>query len=247
MGPGAGRPGGDAHVTARPRPLILAHRGDHRLVPENTLDAFLAGLAVPGCDGLELDVRVARDGTPVVIHDPTLARVQGRPDRVGDLSTAELASLGVPTLREVLAVVPRRAYLDVELKEDVGAAVVPLLRSARGDPPEGVVISSFDAAVLRTVRALAPDQATWLNVIALGPRGVRRAAGIGCRGIAAQHRSIRGPSTALAHAAGLDVAAWTVRGPRALARLARLGVVAVCVEAAALDDAETTLRREGIR
>ena len=123
----------------------------------------------------------------------------------------------------------------LELKEDVGSAVVPLLRSARGDPPEGVVVSSFDAAALRTVRALAPEWPTWLIVVVLGPRGVRRASVLGCSGIAAEHRSIRAPSVALAHAAGLDVAAWTVRGRGTVARLAGLGVVAACAEGAALD------------
>ena len=39
------------------RTLRLAHRGDWRRAPENTLAAFLAALAVPGCDGLEFDVR----------------------------------------------------------------------------------------------------------------------------------------------------------------------------------------------
>ncbi len=41
-------------------PLRLAHRGDHRRYPENTLAAFRAALALPGCDGLEFDVRGAR-------------------------------------------------------------------------------------------------------------------------------------------------------------------------------------------
>ena len=48
------------------RPLRLAHRGDWRVAPENTLDAFLAAMRIPGCDGVELDVRLSRDGVPVV-------------------------------------------------------------------------------------------------------------------------------------------------------------------------------------
>jgi glycerophosphoryl diester phosphodiesterase len=58
------------------RTLRLAHRGDHRHEPENTIAAFVAALAVSGCDGLEVDVRLSRDGVPVVIHDESLARVQ---------------------------------------------------------------------------------------------------------------------------------------------------------------------------
>ena len=63
--------------------LRLAHRGDWRRAPENTIAAFLAALDVPGCDGLEFDVRAAADGVPVVIHDDTLARVQGSRARRG--------------------------------------------------------------------------------------------------------------------------------------------------------------------
>ena len=57
--------------------LRLAHRGDWRRAPENTLAAFLAAIAVPGCDGLEFDVRASADGVPVVIHDETLSASRG--------------------------------------------------------------------------------------------------------------------------------------------------------------------------
>ena len=58
---------------------------------------------------------------------------------------------------------------------------------------------------------------------------------LGCRAVAVDWRSIDARSVAMARAAGLDVAAWTVRRRPTFDRLARLGVVAVCVEAAALD------------
>ena len=50
------------------RPLVFAHRGGGALAPENTLAAFDNGLAL-GADGLELDVRLSRDGVVVVHHD----------------------------------------------------------------------------------------------------------------------------------------------------------------------------------
>jgi glycerophosphoryl diester phosphodiesterase len=55
------------------RPLILAHRGDSYHAPENTLEAGRLGLD-SGADGWELDVRLTRDGVPVVLHDESLAR-----------------------------------------------------------------------------------------------------------------------------------------------------------------------------
>ena len=102
-------------------PRTAATRGG----AQNAIDALLAALAVPGCDGLELDVRAARDGTPVLAHDETLERVFGRAERVADLAPAELAAAGMPTLRETLAALPPLAFLDIELKEDIAAAVVP--------------------------------------------------------------------------------------------------------------------------
>ena len=82
------------------RPLILAHRGDWTRAAENSLDAFSAAAARPGVDGVEFDVRAARDGTPVVIHDVNLLRVQGVAGRVSRLtaltsrSTSRLSSAG---------------------------------------------------------------------------------------------------------------------------------------------------------
>ena len=116
------------------RPLRLAHRGDWRAATENTVPALLAAMAIPGCDGLEIDVRMSADGVPVVIHDDTLQRVQGRPERVSDLAATVLEDLGVPTLAAVLGAVPRRAVHDIELKEDPDRAVVEvLLLSLRRD------------------------------------------------------------------------------------------------------------------
>jgi len=85
--------------------LRLAHRGDWRAAPENTIAAMRAALEMPGCDGLEFDVRFARDGTLVLLHDATLERIQGVASPVMELEVAALARLGVPTLAEVLAAV----------------------------------------------------------------------------------------------------------------------------------------------
>ena len=60
------------------RPLVFAHRGGAALGPENTLAAFDQGLAL-GSDGLELDVRLSRDGVVVVHHDSSLERTTDAP------------------------------------------------------------------------------------------------------------------------------------------------------------------------
>jgi glycerophosphoryl diester phosphodiesterase len=216
---------------------LLAHRGDHRRAPENTLAAFAAALANPALHGLELDVRASADGVAVVLHDATLARVQGRPIRASRLTVGELAAHGVPALAEVLAACPRGAFLDVELKEDLGEVALGPIRAARGRPGgrvAGVVISSFDHAALATVRRLEPAWPTWLNTAWLSGRAIATAGALGCAGIAAEWHRIDERHVERVRAAGLELAAWTVRDPAARDRLATLGVVATCVEGDAL-------------
>jgi glycerophosphoryl diester phosphodiesterase len=222
---------------ARPphRALRLAHRGDWRRAPENSLAAFLAALAVPGADGLELDIRAAKGGVPVCSHDATLLRVHGIDRRVDDLTPDELEAIGVPTLEAVLAVVPRRAFLDVELKGDPGRGAFEALVGGRGPGLERAVVSSFEPAALERIGGLAPSWPRWLNAHDAGPETIAAAAELGCRGISVEWHAVDRAAIARARAAGLDVAAWTVRRRPTFARLEREGVVAICVEAAALD------------
>lgn len=217
--------------------LRLAHRGDHVHAPENTLAAFAAALARPDCDGVEFDVRASADGTAVVLHDATLWRVQGRSERADSLSAASLAALGVPTLAAVLAACGPDAFLDVELKEDLGEVALEPLMAARGLPHgslSNAVVSAFEPATLVTVRRLAPAVACWLNVEDLEPTTLEVALELGCRGISADWRAIDARTSVAVSRAGLDLAAFTLTSRRPLARLERLGVFAACVEGAGL-------------
>lgn len=218
---------------------LLAHRGDHRREPENTLAAFAAALALPGVDGLELDVRGSADGIAVVIHDASLARVQGQRIRASRLTAAELAAFGVPRLSEVLDACPPPAFLNVELKEDLGETALAPIRAARGQPDGsvvGFVVSSFDQAALAAVRRLQPAWPCWLNTFWLSDRAIQTAIALGCAGIAAEWHRIDRARAARTRAAGLALAAWTVRDPARRDRLASLGVAAACVEGDALPE-----------
>lgn len=223
---------------ARPaagRTLRLAHRGDHRRYPENSLAALVAALDLPGCDGVEFDVRASRDGVPVVIHDDTLTRVQGRPEAVGQLGAAELEALGVPRLEDVLEALPHRAFLDVEIKESFGRTLIEVLAAGRGPDLHNAVVSAFEPGAIARVRGLAPSWPCWLNSDDLGPATIRTAADLGCAGIAVEWRALDAEAVAAARAEGLDVAAWTVTQRAAWSRLVGLGVVAICVEGEALE------------
>src|SRR5215213_6660771 len=76
------------------KPLIIAHRGASALAPENTFAAFRRAIA-DGAEGIEFDVRLTKDGTPVVFHDATLARLTTRKNLVSNLTTEELQKIDV--------------------------------------------------------------------------------------------------------------------------------------------------------
>ena len=94
--------------------LVIAHRGYHAAVPENTLAAFEAAVAA-GTNGIETDVRISRDGLPVLIHDRVII-TSG--EAVADLARREIeraAGHEVPTLDEALEHFPGILW-NVEIK-----------------------------------------------------------------------------------------------------------------------------------
>lgn len=221
------------------KPLRLAHRGDWRVAPENSLAAMRAALRVPGCDGLEFDIRFTRDGTPVLLHDATLARVQGQDRAITELDAADAGSLGVPTLADVLAAVGREPFLDIELKTLPNEAFLEVVGAARAEGgARGIhraAISSFDGTALEWVGTRRPGWARWLNALMLDGATLARAQALGCEAVAVLATAIDAGGVARAAAADLEVVAWTVRRRPTYDRLARLGVRAICVEGAALD------------
>ncbi len=193
-------------------------------------------MRVSACDGVEFDVRLSGDGVPVLLHDRSLARVQHRPEAVGALTAAELATVGIPTLAETLAMLPADAWLNIELKgADHGDATAAVLRAARGSAPQHALISSFETPTLVAMAERLPGWTRWFATIDWTRSTLAEARDLGCTGISVDYLKVTPARMAAAKAAGIDVAVWTVRRRPTFNRLARMGVVASCVEAAALD------------
>jgi glycerophosphoryl diester phosphodiesterase len=66
------------------------------VAPENTLASFQRAIE-DGADGVEFDVRLSRDGVPVVIHDASLRRTGLRKGAIAELPASELAEVDVGT------------------------------------------------------------------------------------------------------------------------------------------------------
>ena len=67
---------------------VMAHRGYSGKYPENTMLAFQKAVEV-GCDGIELDVQLTRDGVLVIIHDERIDRTTDGTGSVKDYTYEE--------------------------------------------------------------------------------------------------------------------------------------------------------------
>jgi glycerophosphoryl diester phosphodiesterase len=110
---------------ARP---VIGHRGASGDFPENTLLAFRKAIEA-GADALEFDVRLAGDGVPVVMHDPTVDRTTDGQGLVNGYSLVQLRKLDagrgerIPTLDEAFEVAGSVPVI-LEIKETAVAAGV---------------------------------------------------------------------------------------------------------------------------
>ena len=218
----------------RPAPWLVgrpfAHRGLHDKeagIPENSLAAFRR--AVAHGYAIELDVRQLADGSVVVFHDATLARLCGQPVRLATLGGAAVQQYrllgtaeGIPSLAAALAVVSGQVPLLIELKgwgrpEPLARAVVAALATYAGP----VAVQAFNPLVVRWFGRHAPGllrgqlagsfrELGWGAGVA---RWVsRRLLGLGCPDfLACEAATLPSPAVARYRAAGQPVLAWTVR------------------------------------
>ena len=147
---------GKRHDIQGYRGARFAHRGLHdESRAENSMSAFSA--AIDKGFGIELDVRLSKDGELVVFHDDTLDRVCGIEGRVDSFTAEELAKMslsgtkdGIPRFSKVLELVDGRVPLLVEIKEDMGNSKVSekcadMLSRYNGD----YIVESFNPLSLR--------------------------------------------------------------------------------------------------
>lgn len=205
----------------------FAHRGLHgKGIVENSRAAFRA--AIMAGDGIECDVRIARDGRPMVFHDATLGRLAGHPGSVAALTAAELGEVAlvgtsetVPTLDEMLALVDGRVPLLIEMKADgrrVGRDCLAVRRALEGYRG-AVAVMAFNPEVSRWFARHAPYVTRGLVLTRNGDRRWRARLRLHLAlwrarpdFLACDVRDFPSSFAASQRARGLPILGWTVRG-----------------------------------
>lgn len=165
------------------RPWVVAHRGDSKNFPENTLSAFRGAAASP-TDAVELDVQFSADEQLMVCHDRTLERFGLGSGRIREQTAATLQGLDMggwfdpdfqgevmPTLKQVFDQCASSMPLLVELKvrDEVEPRRTKFLQGfidewARVEEPHELFVLCFDLDVLDQLHAMEEGLPCILNV-----------------------------------------------------------------------------------
>lgn len=208
--------------------IVVGHRGCAGIEPENTLRAFRRAIEL-GCDMVECDVQLTRDGHLAIIHDERVDRTTNGSGPVADFILAELRALDagqgeqIPTLPEVLEVIRGRVEILVELKgEGTPDAAVEVVR--RLGMEKEVVFTSFELDRIRRVKAIDASLRTGAIFGEPPADASRQAADCGAEGLGVNHRRQSRALVDAAHALGLSIRAWNPDTEPELQAMIDLGV-----------------------
>ncbi len=203
---------------------IIGHRGCN-LEPENTLRALTKGMEC--ADFVEVDVRMSKDGVPIIIHDRTLERTTNGKGLVKELTLEQLKELDagkgekIPTLREVLDLVKDRGLL-VEIKE--AGSEGKICDTIKESGITNIMLVSFSPVSLRNARELLSGIKTGIIYSRAVENPVRLALGIKANVLLPKYELASRELTERAHRHNLMVFPWTLNTEQEIKRAVDIGV-----------------------
>ena len=222
--------------------LVFGHRGASGHAPENTLAAFSLAIR-QGCAGFECDAQLTADGAVVIHHDWSAGRTTNGRGDIRDLTLPEIRAFDagrwfsgdfagekVPTLEEVLELLPRNLTLNLELKSraddrpGLEERVAAILQ--RNGDCGNIIVSSFNHECLRRIAALVPSVRLGMlyEALLLDPAGYADAHSLGLYSLHPAHEHLSPEMIRDAHGHGLKVACWTVNTKERAGELRSAGV-----------------------
>ena len=144
---------------------VVAHRGDWRGAPENSLQAFQNSIDM-GVDMIELDLQRTKDGVLIIMHDGTLDRCSNGKGKISETTYADIQKLflktqhaavatrhKIPTLEEALLLCKGKILINIdkgydyfkevyEIMERTGTTSQVIIKS--GNAPEKVLQENAD-------------------------------------------------------------------------------------------------------
>ena len=133
--------------------LVVAHRGDWRNAPENSLQAYQNCIDM-GVDMIEIDIHKTQDNQFIVMHDATVDRTTNGKGKIADMTLADIKKLylksghgiktrhRVPTLEEVLLLAKDKILVNIDKGDNYFDEIYELLLKTGTE--KQVVIKTYD-------------------------------------------------------------------------------------------------------
>ena len=146
--------------------LVVGHRGAMGHVLENTIESVQKAIEL-NVDGIEIDVFKSKTGELVVYHDPFLSRLSNSNAFIEQISLDSIKKIeliggySIPTLSEILDIIPEKIFLNIELKGQDTAfetnKIIINYLNTYNFPVSKFIISSFRWDELKKIRSFNKD------------------------------------------------------------------------------------------
>lgn len=133
--------------------FVIAHRGDWRNAPENSLDAIRRSIEL-GVDMVEIDIQKTKDGEFVLMHDNKIDRTTTGKGAVADYTVEELKKFRlrngngiktyaqIPTLKEALSACKDKILVNIDKGGNYIKEITPILKET-GTEKQVIIKGSY--------------------------------------------------------------------------------------------------------
>jgi glycerophosphoryl diester phosphodiesterase len=157
--------------------IVVAHRGDWRYAPENSLAAIEHSIAV-GVDVVELDLQLTKDSVLIIMHDSKLDRTTTGKGAVADWTVDSIKTLQlkngcaiktihkVPTLEEALLAAKGKVLINLDKADRYFDLLMPVLEKT-GTARQIIMKGKKPAKEVQELYGKYLDQVIYMPVVDL--------------------------------------------------------------------------------
>ena len=221
--------------------IVVGHRGAMGHALENTIESVKKAIQL-NVDGIEIDVFKSKTGELVVYHDPFLSRLSNSNAFIEQISLDSIkkvelkGGLSIPTLKEVIDIIPEKIFLNIELKGSNTAfktnkVIIEYLKDFNL-PPSKFIISSFRWDELKKFRDLNNDIPIAILVDSLYKidNAIKLAKEINAIALNPNNKFITKKIVNKIQSNNIKVFPYTINSPKNIKRMKLMGVDAIITD-----------------
>ena len=221
--------------------IVVGHRGAMGHALENTIESVKKAIKL-NVDGIEIDVFKSKTGELIVYHDPFLSRLSNSNAFIEQISLDSIkkvelkGGLSIPTLNEVINIIPEKIFLNIELKGsntafETNKVIIEYLKEFNLTPSK-FIISSFRWDELKKFRDLNKDIPIAILVDSLYKidNAIKLAKEINAIALNPNNKFITKKIVKKIQSNNIKVFPYTINSPKNIKRMKLMGVDAIITD-----------------